>query len=114
MLAFPPPGDLPDPGIEPASLVSLVLAGVFFTLCLPGSPASIAECSWSPEGSTQHRIGSTLARALNLNMTKPAYQATSLEERPGSEYMLNKAMQSGQQNPEYGKLQDKQPNFANK
>jgi len=26
-----PPGDLPDPGIEPGSLVSPVLAGGFFT-----------------------------------------------------------------------------------
>ena len=26
-----PPGDLPDPGIEPASLMSLALAGEFFT-----------------------------------------------------------------------------------
>ena len=26
-----PPGDLPDPGIEPASLVSPALAGGFFT-----------------------------------------------------------------------------------
>jgi len=26
-----PPGDLPDPGIEPASLESPVLAGRFFT-----------------------------------------------------------------------------------
>ena len=26
-----PPGDLPDPGIEPTSLMSLVLAGGFFT-----------------------------------------------------------------------------------
>ena len=30
-LLFPPPGDLPDPGIEPASLVSTALAGIFFT-----------------------------------------------------------------------------------
>ena len=28
---FPPPGDLPDPGIEPKSLVSRALAGWFFT-----------------------------------------------------------------------------------
>ena len=28
---FPPPGDLPDPGIKPASLMSLSLAGGFFT-----------------------------------------------------------------------------------
>ena len=28
---FPPPGDLPDPGIEPASPKSPTLAGGFFT-----------------------------------------------------------------------------------
>ena len=30
-LPCPPPGDLPDPGIKPMSLTSLVLAGEFFT-----------------------------------------------------------------------------------
>ena len=30
-LPCPPPGDLPDPGIEPSSLVSPALAGRFFT-----------------------------------------------------------------------------------
>ena len=30
-LPCPPPGDLPDPGIEPASLMSPTLAGRFFT-----------------------------------------------------------------------------------
>ena len=30
-LPFPSPGDLPDPGIKPASLMSPVLAGGFFT-----------------------------------------------------------------------------------
>ena len=30
-LSFPPPGDLPDPGIEPASPPSPALAGGFFT-----------------------------------------------------------------------------------
>ena len=30
-LPCPPPGHLPDPGMEPMSLVSLVLAGSFFT-----------------------------------------------------------------------------------
>ena len=29
--AMPPPGDLPDPGIEPASLTFPELAGGFFT-----------------------------------------------------------------------------------
>ena len=30
-LPCPPPGNLPDPGIQPTSLVSPALAGVFFT-----------------------------------------------------------------------------------
>ena len=30
-LSFPSPGDLPDPGIEPVSLMSPALAGGFFT-----------------------------------------------------------------------------------
>ena len=34
-LPRPPPGDLPDPGIKPASLMSLALAGEFFTTSAP-------------------------------------------------------------------------------
>ena len=37
-LPFPTPGDLPDPGIEPMSLVSPTLAGGFFTTVPPGKP----------------------------------------------------------------------------
>ena len=37
-LLFPPPGDLPDPGTEPMSLVSPALAGSFFTPAPPGKP----------------------------------------------------------------------------
>ena len=37
-LPFPPPGDLPNPGIEPASPVSPTLAGEFFTTEPPGKP----------------------------------------------------------------------------
>ena len=37
-LPFPTPGDLPDPGIEPASLVSAALAGRFFTAGPLGKP----------------------------------------------------------------------------
>ena len=33
---FPTPEDLPDPGIEPESLVSPILAGRFFTIAPPG------------------------------------------------------------------------------
>ena len=42
-LPFPPPGDLPDPGIEPASLVSPALAGRFFTTEPPGNPLGPSE-----------------------------------------------------------------------
>ena len=38
-LPYPTPGDLPDAGIEPASLVSPALAGGFFTAGLPGKPS---------------------------------------------------------------------------
>ena len=37
-LPFPSSGDLPDLGIEPASLVSPALAGRFFTTVPPGKP----------------------------------------------------------------------------
>jgi len=37
-LPFPPPGDLPDPGIEPESLASPTLAGRFFTTKPPRKP----------------------------------------------------------------------------
>ena len=37
-LPFLPPGDLPDPGIEPASPLSAELAGRFFTTEPPGKP----------------------------------------------------------------------------
>ena len=37
-LLFTMPGDLPDPGIEPTSLVSPALAGRFFTPGPPGKP----------------------------------------------------------------------------
>ena len=35
-LPFPPPGDLPHPGIDPRSISSLAFAGRFFTAELPG------------------------------------------------------------------------------
>ena len=38
-----PPGDLPDPGIEPASLVSPAFASGFFTTELPGKPNAVAQ-----------------------------------------------------------------------
>ena len=37
-LPFPPPGDLPDPGIEPTSPVFFVFTGGFFTTMPPRKP----------------------------------------------------------------------------
>ena len=37
-LPFPSPGDLPNPGCEPASPVAPALAGGFFTTEPPGKP----------------------------------------------------------------------------
>ena len=37
-LPFPTPGDLPDPGIQAASLSASALAGRFFTTEPPGKP----------------------------------------------------------------------------
>ena len=41
-LSFPPPGDLPNPGIEPLSLASQALVGRFFTTVPPGKPGLIS------------------------------------------------------------------------
>ena len=40
-LPFPPPGALPDPGVEPMSPVSPALAGEFFTTHATGTTASL-------------------------------------------------------------------------
>ena len=41
-LAFPTPGDLPDPQVEPTSPLSHALAAVFFTTVPPGRRKSIS------------------------------------------------------------------------
>ena len=55
-LPFPPPGDLPDPGIKPTSLVSPALAGGFFATVPLRKPrlgvresntGILIECWWS-------------------------------------------------------------------
>ena len=44
ILPFPPPGDLPDPGIEHKSPVSPALAGGFFITEPPGNTSYIGHC----------------------------------------------------------------------
>ena len=43
-LPFPPPGDLPDPGVEPVSLTSLALAGGLFTPSVPWEVPFSSPC----------------------------------------------------------------------
>ena len=43
-LPFPPPGDLPNPGIKPISLASSALAGRFFTTEPSGIPLECGLC----------------------------------------------------------------------
>ena len=40
-LPFHPPEDLPDPRIEPMSLLSPALAGGFFSIASPGKPSDL-------------------------------------------------------------------------
>ena len=43
-LPFPPPGDLPDPGVKPTSLGSPALADGFFTSVPGGKPLGDVQC----------------------------------------------------------------------
>ena len=58
-LTIPLPGNLPDIGIEPMSLVSPALAGKFFTTAPPGKPLMICvgikppQCTKGPHHSYQ-------------------------------------------------------------
>ena len=82
-LPYPPPGDLPDSGIEPMPLTSLVLAGEFFTtgttweaprerVCVCVSVCvlspSVVSDSLQPHGLQRTRL---LCLALNVGSTDP-------------------------------------------
>ena len=58
-LSFPPPGDLPDPGIKPASLTSSALAGRLFTTSATWEAYVQLSCTHmvcNPPGSYVHGI----------------------------------------------------------
>ena len=68
MLPFPSPGNLPNPGIKPVSLMSLVLAGGFFTT------STTWEFQGSPEGTQKNTKG---------NFTLFAFSSTWKSADPG-------------------------------
>ena len=64
-LPFPPPGDLLDPGIEPASFASPILASRFFTTNPAGKPPD--DCPYDIQILTllfPHCV--TLGKSFNL------------------------------------------------
>ena len=65
---LPSPGDLPNPGIEPTSLVPPALAGRFFTTAPPGKPKTgtiTGELQIAPLLSLYFANGSKLNLYLN-------------------------------------------------
>ena len=56
-LQFPSPEDLPNPGIEPAPLVSPALAGVFF----------ITSVMWEAQSSTMHHLKNSTGVILDAD-----------------------------------------------
>ena len=53
-LPFPSPGDLPNPGIKPASLTFPTLTGGFFTAEPPGKPLDVLHSPLKAVGSSLH------------------------------------------------------------
>ena len=77
-LPFLPPRDLPDPGIQPKSLMSPALAGGFFTAEPPGKP----PLEW---------VAILFSRDLpnpRIKLTSPAWPADSLPLNPQYKYVL--------------------------
>ena len=73
---FPTPGDLPDPGIEPASLVSPALAGGFFTTVQLSSDAQsrLTLCSMdcSTPGLPVHHQSRNLLKFMSIESVMPS------------------------------------------
>ena len=73
-LPFPPPGNLPDPGIKPTSLASPALAGRFFTSsttwealkCYNTLPSVWTQDSSVTSFSTRHFLKSPMPRATYI------------------------------------------------
>ena len=69
-LPFPTPGDLPNPGIEPASLSSPALAGGFFITEPPGKP-----CLWFTYFQNVHAGSVFFPSTQHLKLQAPSTKA---------------------------------------
>ena len=105
-LQRPPPGDLPDPGIEPASLTYSALAGRFFTNSATweaphlSKDCGLSRCKTShcprssPSQSSEEGLldSSPLQRIVSLNppnSSKIRLSANSLRRNGGSEKLIH-------------------------
>ena len=61
-LPCPPPGDLPNPGIKPASPISPALVGLFFTI------SATWEAQFNHQFSSVAQLCSTLCDPMNCSM----------------------------------------------
>ena len=70
---FPFPGDLPDPGTEPASPPAPALAGRFFTTELPGKPSALfryfIERVYKSDGSVVNNLPANAGAAGDVGST---------------------------------------------
>ena len=67
-LPCPPPGNLPDPGIEHTSLTSPVLAGGFFTTVPPGKPkVCVGECKGRNSLNASDASGHSTSKGFSYN-----------------------------------------------
>ena len=80
-LPFPTPGDLPDPGIEPASVVSTALAGRFSITAPPGvqfssvSESCLTLCNpWTAAGQASLSITNfwSLLKLMSIELAMPS------------------------------------------
>ena len=75
-LLWPPPGDLPDPGIKPLSLMFPALAGGFFTT----SATKLSTALLTREGSElKHKLTPLMVRSVlaEMNQRRWWYQKVS-------------------------------------
>ena len=75
-LPFPSPGDLPDPGIEPTSLMSPALAGRFFTTSATWEPLSSVRFNTS-RLPAMHRAPWGQERVCSRKVTREGPRAAS-------------------------------------
>ena len=73
-LPFPPPGDLPNLGIKPVSLVSPALAGGFFSTVPPGKPLMVPLSPNSSVSNADCPKREEISEILFYNGTVKTYQ----------------------------------------